>query len=282
MGTVVRTPYDDRVTTAPDLTAPIGIFDSGFGGLTVARAIVDQVPGEDIVYLGDTAHAPYGPRPIRKVREYALACLDSLVELGVKTLVIACNTASAVVLADARERYDVPLVEVIRPSARRAAHVSKSGRIGVLCTKATAKSAAYDDALAATGVVPTTAVCAPFVDFVEAGVTSGPELLDAARTCLRPVVAAGADTVILGCTHYPLLSGVISYVLGDDVTLVSSAMECADATYAVLAREGLLRTDQAQGKHRFLTTGNPDRFEAIGRRLLGDFLHGVEAADEAG
>jgi glutamate racemase len=259
-----------RVTQDP--TAPIGIFDSGFGGLTVARAVVDQLPGEDIVYLGDTKNAPYGPRPIAEVRQFALAHLDELAALGVKALVIACNSASSAVLADARERYDVPLVEVVLPAARRAVRASKSGRIGVICTQATATSGAYDDAVeAAMGVTLTTAVCPRFVDFVEAGVTAGEELLACAREYLEPIRAAGVDTLILGCTHYPLLAGVISYVLGDEVTLVSSADECAKAVYATLTRDDLLNRQEA-GVRRFLTTGNPARFARIGRRLVGGFV----------
>jgi glutamate racemase len=248
--------------------APIGIFDSGFGGLTVARVIVDQLPGENILYLGDTARAPYGPRPIAEVRRYALACLDTLVDMDVKALVIACNTASAAVLADARERYDIPLVEVILPAARRAVRVSRTREIAVLCTQATATSGAYDDAVAATGAHLTTIVCPRFVEFVEAGITGGDELLAVAESYLAPVRGAAVDTVILGCTHYPLLSGVISYVLGPEVTLVSSAEECANATYSSLAREHRLRRGD-DGSRRFLTTGNPDRFARIGTRLLG-------------
>jgi len=254
-----------------DVNAPVGIFDSGFGGLTVARAVVDQLPGEDIIYLGDTARAPYGPKPIAQVRKYALACLDTLVDMGVKSLVIACNTASAAVLADARERYGIPVAEVILPAARRAVRVSRTGKIAVACTQATATSGAYDDAMVAAGVELTTAVCPKFVDFVEAGITWGSELLEAAEMCLQPVKDSGADTLILGCTHYPLLSGVISYVLGDEVTLVSSAEECANATYALLARENLLRQGNT-GRRHFLTTGNPDKFALIGSRLLGDFV----------
>ena len=258
------------------MSAPIGIFDSGFGGLTVARAIVDQLPGEDIVYLADTARAPYGPKPIAEVRRYALACLDALVDMGVKALVIACNTASAAVLADARERYHLPMTEVILPAVRRGVRVSGDGRIAVLCTEATATSGAYDDAMAAAvGVELTTTVCPRFVEFVEDGITGGPELLAVAEEYLAPVKAAGADTVILGCTHYPLLSGVISYVLGDQVTLVSSAQECANATYSLLARENLLNP-AGQGRHRFLTTGSPQRFERIAARLLGDFVGSAE------
>ncbi|MDR1808426.1 MAG: glutamate racemase [Propionibacteriaceae bacterium] len=265
-----------RVTQDP--AAPIGIFDSGFGGLTVARAVVDQLPGEDIVYLGDTLNAPYGPRPIAEVRQFALANLDELAALGVKALVIACNSASSAVLADARERYDIPVVEVVLPAARRAVRASRSGRLGVICTQATATSGAYDDAVeAAVGVTLTTAVCPRFVEFVEAGVTAGPELLACARQYLAPIQAAGVDTLILGCTHYPLLAGVISYVLGEEVTLVSSADECAKAVYATLTRDDLLNP-QETGQHRFLTTGNPERFARIGSRLVGGFVTEAERA----
>src|SRR5690606_25512716 len=152
--------------------APIGIFDSGFGGLTVARAVMDQLPYEDVVYLGDTARAPYGEKPLAEVREYALECLDHLVEHDVKLLVIACNSASSAVLRDARERYPVPVVEVILPAARRAVAATRSGRVGVICTEATATSLSYDDAFAAAPQVRlTTAACPRFVEFVEAGIT---------------------------------------------------------------------------------------------------------------
>jgi glutamate racemase len=264
------------VTTSA--AAPIGVFDSGFGGLTVARAIVDQLPGEDVIYLGDTKHAPYGPRPIAEVRRFALDNLDELVALGVKALIIACNSASAAVLADARERYDIPVVEVILPAARRAVRASRSGRIGVICTEATATSGVYADAVnAARGVTLTTAACPKFVEFVEAGLTAGPELLSVARDYLAPIRQAQVDTLILGCTHYPLLTGLISYVLGEEVTLVSSADECAKQTYAALTRADLL-SDRPQGQRRFLTTGDPERFTIIGRRLLGDFLTRAEPA----
>src|SRR5689334_9955110 len=205
---------------------PIGIFDSGFGGLTVARSVIDQLPHESLLYVGDTARQPYGPKPIAEVREYALECLDHLVHQGVKALVIACNSASAAMLRDARERYDVPVVEVIYPATRRAVAATRNGRIGVICTRATADSMAYDDAFAAAPQVTlTTRACPKFVDFVERGVTGGDELIAVAHDYLDPLVATGVDTLILGCTHYPLLTGVISYVVGDDVTLVSSAEE---------------------------------------------------------
>ncbi len=260
-----------------DSEAPIGIFDSGFGGLTVARAVVDQLPHEDIVYLGDTARSPYGEQPIPQVREYALECLDHLVDQGVKALVIACNSASAAVLRDARERYPVPVVEVILPAARRAVAATRSGRVGVICTEATATSQAYDDAFAAAPQVQlSTAACPRFVPFVEAGITGGPELLAAAEGYLAPLQAAGIDTLILGCTHYPLLTGVLSYVLGDQVSLVSSAEECAKAAFAVLTRHGLTHDRPRRAHHRFLTTGSPAAFEGIGARLMGGLVAGVE------
>ncbi len=252
---------------------PIGIFDSGFGGLTVARSVIDQLPHESILYVGDTARQPYGPKPIGEVREYALECLDHLVAEGVKALVIACNSASAAMLRDARERYDVPVVEVIYPATRRAVAASHSGRIGVICTRATAESQAYDDAFAAAPHVQLfTQACPRFVDFVEQGVTGGDELLDVAHGYLDPLVADGVDTLILGCTHYPLLTGVISYVMGDGVTLVSSAEECAKDVYKLLASTGLMR-DGGEPSYTFKTTGNPAEFEQIGHRFLGPELH---------
>jgi glutamate racemase len=256
----------------PQLDAPIGIFDSGFGGLTVARSVIDQLPHESLVYLGDTARQPYGPKPIGEVREYALECLDHLVDEGVKALVIACNSASAAMLRDARERYDVPVVEVILPATRRAVAATHNGRIGVICTRATAESLAYDDAFAAAPHIElTTRACPRFVDFVEAGVTGGADLQAVAHEYLDPLVAAEVDTLILGCTHYPLLTGIISFVMGDGVTLVSSAEECAKDVYKLLVSHDLMRPGGPPA-YRFLTTGTPDEFESIGRRFLGPEL----------
>lgn len=259
--------------------APIGIFDSGYGGLTVARAVLDQLPHEPVLYMGDTARQPYGPRPIAVVRGFALECLDRLVESGVKLLVIACNSASAAVLGDARERYDVPVVEVIRPAVRRAAAATRTGQVGVLCTRATKTSGAYEDAFAAAPQLRvTTRACPRFVEFVEAGVTSGPELLAVAHEYLDPVAAAGVDTLILGCTHYPLLTGVISYVMGDRVTLVSSAEETAKDVYRQLVEHDLVRTNGLPDpRHRFVTTGEPAEFTSLGRRFLGPEIAAAEA-----
>jgi glutamate racemase len=251
--------------------SPIGVFDSGYGGLTVMRAILDQLPHESVAYFGDTARAPYGPRPIAQTREFAIQCLDRLVDHGVKVLVIACNTASAAVLHDARERYDVPVVEVIRPAVRRAAAATRSGRVGVISTLGTHQSGAYLDAFAAAphlNVVSTP--CPRFVEFVERGVTGGPELVGVAHEYLDPLRDGGVDTVVLGCTHYPLLTAVISYVMGDDVTLVSSAEETAKDVYRVLADGGLLRPDDLPPPdHGFTTTGDPEEFRRLARRFLG-------------
>ncbi len=258
--------------------APIGIFDSGFGGLTVARAVLDQLPHEPVLYLADTARKPYGPKTIGEVREYALDCLDHLVAQGVKALVIACNSASAAVLRDARERYRVPVVEVIFPATRRAVAATRTGQVGVICTSATKASMAYDDAFAAAPQVRlTTQACPRFVEFVEREVTSGDELISVARGYLEPIMDNNCDTLILGCTHYPLLTGVISYVLGDGVTLVSSAEETAKDVYNLLLREGLERAlDLPQPRHRFLTTGQPLEFREVGRRFLGPELDVVD------
>lgn len=259
--------------------APIGIFDSGFGGLTVARAVLDQLPHEPVLYLGDTARQPYGPRPIAQVRSYALECLDGLVGQGVKMLVIACNSASAAVLHDARERYDVPVVEVIRPAVRRAVAATRNDRVGVISTVATRTSRAYDDAFAAAPhIAVTTQACPRFVEFVEQGVTGGDELIKVAHEYLDPVAEAGVDTLILGCTHYPLLSAVVSYVMGDAVTLVSSAEETAKDVYRALVSKGLERDRSLpEPRHRFLTTGDPAVFRELSRRFLGPEAGGVEA-----
>jgi glutamate racemase len=264
--------------------APIGIFDSGFGGLTVARAVLDQLPHEPIVYLGDTARQPYGPKPIGEVREFALECLDHLVLQGVKALVIACNSASAAVLRDARERYDVPVVEVILPATRRAVAATRTGKVGVICTRATAASQAYDDAFAAAPHVSLhTRACPRFVEFVEHGTTSGPELLDVAHEYLQPLMDAGIDTLVLGCTHYPLLTGVISYVVGDSVTLVSSADETAKDVYRLLVQHELERDQRLPApEHRFLTTGRPEEFRELGRRFLGPEIETVDQFDWVG
>jgi glutamate racemase len=251
--------------------APIGIFDSGVGGLTVARAILDQLPGERVRYVGDTAHGPYGPLPIARAREYAIAALDRMVDSGVKLLVVACNTASAACLRDARERYDVPVVEVIIPAVRRAVHTTRSGRVGVIGTIGTVRSRAYEDAFAAARDVRVTSVACPqFADFVERGVTSGRQILGLAQGYLEPLLRADVDTLVLGCTHYPLLTGVLQLVMGDGVTLVSSAEETAKDVVRLLTERDLLRepTDEPVD-HEFRCTGPTQPFARLAQRFVG-------------
>lgn len=251
--------------------APIGIFDSGVGGLTVARAVRDQLPNESILYVGDTAHSPYGPKPIADVRRYALEALDFLVEQGVKMLVIACNTASAAMLRDARERYSVPVIEVIQPAVRRAVAATRSKRVGVIGTVGTINSRAYEDAFAAAPSLRLfTQACPRFVEFVEAGITSGDALLAVASEYLEPLRRADVDTLVLGCTHYPFLKGAISYVMGEDVTLVSSDTETANDVYRVLVSQGMERTVPEPPTLRYEATGSDlDEFRRLAHRFMG-------------
>ena len=264
---------------------PIGVFDSGVGGLTVARAIIDQLPDESVLYIGDSANTPYGPKPIARVRELALDIMDRLVQSDVKMLVIACNSASAAVLHDARERYQVghgiPVVEVIQPAVRRAVAATRNGRIGVIGTEATIGSGAYDDAFAAAPHLElTTAACPAFVELVEKGITAGPQVQEVAERYLAPVRERGVDTLVLGCTHYPLLAGAISYTMGQSVTLVSSADETARDVYRRLAVGEAFAPPGGRPSRRFLTTGDPASFGELARRFLGPEVGSVHSARE--
>ena len=258
--------------------APIGVFDSGFGGLTVARSIIDQLPHESIRYVGDTQRGPYGPQPIAKVREYSLEIMDRLVNDGVKALVIACNSASAATLRDARERYRVPVIEVVHPAVRRAVAATRNGVVGVIGTEATITSQAYDDAFSAAPHIELhTRSCPRFVELVEAGITSGDDVISTAREYLADLQESNVDTLVLGCTHYPLLTGAISYVMGDSVTLVSSAEETAQDVYRILVANDLLRhADAGPPDYAFWVTGDPADFEQHGRRFLGPEVGSVQ------
>lgn len=258
--------------------APIGIFDSGVGGLTVARAIQDQLPNEEILYIGDTAHSPYGPKPIADVRRFALEVLDDLVAQGVKMIVIACNTASAAMLRDARERYTVPVIEVIQPAVRTAVSSTRNARVGVIGTEGTINSRAYEDAFAAAPDLELfSEACPRFVEFVEKGITTGPDVLATAQRYLQPLKDAGVDTVVLGCTHYPFLKGAISYVMGPNVTLVSSDTETANDVYRELVSRGLERTSTVPPSHHYEATGaSEDEFLELAHRLIGREISHVD------
>ncbi|NDC48041.1 MAG: glutamate racemase, partial [Micrococcales bacterium] len=222
-----------------------------------------------------------GPKPLSEVRTLAIHVMDRLVDEGVKILVIACNTASAAVLRDARERYTegrgIPVVEVIQPAVRRAVAATRNGKVGVIGTNATINSKAYEDAFAAAVNLEVTSVACPeFVQYVERGITSGAELIALAESYLEPIKASQVDTLVLGCTHYPLLTGALSYVMGDQVTLVSSAEETAKDVYRTLLAHNLLRTDSAKPTLRFQSTGDSKSFAELARRFLGPEVQTVE------
>ena len=247
----------------------------------MARAIIDQLPNESVIYLGDTANTPYGTKSIQEVRTLALEVMDHLVDEGVKLLVIACNTASAAVLRDARERYTegrgIPVVEVIQPAVRRAVAATRNGKVGVIGTTATIASRAYDDAFAAAvDFEIISAACPDFVDYVERGITSGPEVIALASGYLQSIKAAEVDTLVLGCTHYPLLTGALGYVMGENVTLVSSAEETAKDVYRTLVAHNLLRSDTSKPTLRFQATGDAQSFAKLARRFLGPEVQSVE------
>lgn len=256
-----------------DRLAPIGIFDSGVGGLTVARTIMEQLPQESIIYVGDTAHAPYGPRELEDVQNLSREIADDLVARGCKMLVIACNTATAAFLDEARERYDIPVVEVIRPAVRRALATTRNHKVGVIGTEGTINSQAYQRLFAQDEQVEALAVACPdFVPFVERGITSGRQILGVAEAYLAPLQAAGVDTLVLGCTHYPLLTGIIQLAMGDNVTLVSSGEETAKDVLRILTERDELAPVDNKPLRKFESTGDSETFSRLAQRFLGPQL----------
>jgi glutamate racemase len=255
------------------------MFDSGFGGLTVARAVMDLLPAEDVVYIGDTGRYPYGSKPLADVRRFAVELATSLVEdFAVKAIVVACNTATAAGLDEIRAALPVPIIDVVEPGARALVRATESGRVGVIGTVGTISSGAYVEAIARTGapVHLVSAACPGFVEFVERGQTVGDEVTVLAERLLAPVRDAHIDALLLGCTHYPFLARTISDVMGHDVTLVSSADETAFAARDRLAELSLLRGSGAIGEHRFLSSGDIEVFRELGGRLLGPELAHTE------
>ena len=253
---------------------PIGVFDSGLGGLTVLRALIDLLPDERIVYFGDTGRFPYGPKPRDEVLKYSREITDVLLGYDVKTLVVACNTAAAAALDDLRFSFDVPIVGVISPGARALVTATRSGRVGVIGTVGTISSGAYQREVAGlrSGVELTCAACPGFVEFVERGETGSEQVHVLAERLLEPVRRARVDTLLLGCTHYPFLARTIGDVMGRDVVLVSSADETAFEVLNILRDTGLGRRSAAKGEHRFLSSGDVALFRELGTRLLGPEL----------
>lgn len=257
---------------------PIGVFDSGLGGLTVLQSLVDLLPGEDMIYLGDTARYPYGDRSVEELRHYATTIASYLEEQEVKLIVVACNSATAAALDVLREEIMVPVVGVVGPGLRAAASVSRTGRAVVIGTSVTVASQVYEQTAAALGIdlALTTLACPGFVELVEEGDTEGPTAVRTVRDQLAPLLTSRDDTLVLGCTHFPLLGRVISEMVGRDVTLVSSADETAFEVRDLLLRTGWLHDRDDGGTRRFLTTGDPDRFRELGQRFLGVELPKVQ------
>lgn len=260
---------------------PIGMFDSGFGGLTVARALIDLMPHEHLVYFGDTGRYPYGPRDLDEVRGFAHQITQMLVDrFDVKLVVVACNTASAAALDDLHDAHGVPVVGVIEPGVRSLAKATRSGQVGVIGTVGTVDSGSYQRLVAqvAPDLMLTCTACPGFVEFVERGETDSYQVHVLAERLLAPVIEAKVDSLLLGCTHYPFLARTISDVMGREVVLVSSADETAFAVRDKLVAEGNAR--DASGVppvRRFVSSGDAAWFAELGRRLLGPELEHVES-----
>lgn len=261
-----------------DSSAPIGVFDSGIGGLTVARELMRQLPNESIIYFGDSARVPYGPKSPDTVLRYSREITTFLEREGVKAVVVACNTATAHALPTLREEYTLPIVGVIEPGSRAAGRATRTGRIGVIGTHGTINSRAYERAISA--VAPdsliTALACPLFVPLVEEGwlETEATDLI--AREYLAPMVEARIDTLVLGCTHYPLLKRAIGTVVGRDVRLIDSAEETAAETATTLRNEGISQTVPTRPRHRFVASDAPDQFLRAGQRFLGSSIDEVE------
>ncbi|HXZ83412.1 MAG TPA: glutamate racemase [Acidimicrobiales bacterium] len=259
---------------------PIGVFDSGFGGLTVARALIDLLHDEQIVYVGDTGRYPYGPRPAEEIRRLSHEIADYLVSVeDVKMIVVACNTAASVALDDLRYDFDVPVVGVIEPGIRAAVAVTRNGQIGVIGTTGTIASGAYQRAAKSMRVAQNVhcTACPGFVEFVERGELDTDQVHVLTERLLSPLKDAGIDTLLLGCTHYPFLARTIADVMGRNVVLVSSAEETAFDVLTILESTGLGRRIPSRGTHRFLSSGDPEWFATMGRRLLGPELAAAES-----
>jgi glutamate racemase len=259
---------------------PIGVFDSGLGGLTVLQALADLLPDEHLVYLGDTARYPYGPRSAAELQRFAVEIVDLLVTEGVKMLVVACNSATAAALELLRDAYDIPIIGVVEPGVRAARKVTRSGHVGVIGTQMTADSKIYErtnDSLR-TDLELFTLACPGFVELVEAGRVRGARARQVVGERLRSLQDHDIDVLVLGCTHYPLLARTIKDHVGRGVTLVSSADETAFEVRDILQRTGWMREpDGAPGRRRFITTGDPVRFAQLGERFLGFVLDDVVA-----
>lgn len=261
----------------PESSAPIGVFDSGIGGLTVVRELMRQLPNESIIYFGDTARVPYGPKSPETVRRYSREISGFLIEQGVKAIVVACNTATAHALPVLRDELDVPVIGVVEPGARAAVRATRTGHIGVIGTAGTIRSQAYVRAIHAENpdVRVTALACPLFVPLVEEGWTNHEATHLVAEEYLAPFVKDPIDTLVLGCTHYPLLKPVIGEIIGRSVRLIDSAEETAADARRMLAANRLTAA-AGEGEYRFIASDDPQQFLTLGRRFLGSAIERVE------
>ena len=258
---------------------PVGVFDSGTGGLTVLHECLVTMPHEDFLYLGDLARLPYGPRPLPEIRRFAGEIAGYLEGQGVKLIVAACNAATSAALPELQERLAVPIVGVITPEAHAAVQTTRNRRIGLLATQATVTAGRYAELVHTldAGVRFFPVACPRLVPLIEGDEPFGAETTAAVREYVAPLKQAGVDTVILGCTHYPLIRPIFQRVFGRGVTLVFSAEETAREVAEALERKGIGNEQAREGAYRFLTTGDPERFRTLGERFLQLPLGGVES-----
>ncbi|MGO4888621.1 glutamate racemase [Anaerobacillus sp. MEB173] len=256
----------------------IGVIDSGIGGLTVVKEMMRQLPKEDIIYVGDTQRCPYGPRPEEEVRRFTWEMINYLLYKDIKMLVIACNTATAVVLEEAKKELSIPVIGVIHPGAITALKVTKNKHVGVIGTEGTIQSGAYKKALTTinSNVKVDSLACPRFVPLVERGIFDGEEAEIAVQESLAALKDSQMDTLILGCTHYPLLRNVIQRVVGDHISLIGSGDETAREVSALLYHKGLLQTTDTKADHQFYTTGESEIFKKIASHWLNMEIKNVE------
>jgi len=266
------------MVTSRSITAPVGVFDSGIGGLTVAHEVIKQLPHESVIYFGDTARVPYGPKSPDTVRRYSREIASFLQGEGVKSIVVACNTATAHALDMLRSELDMPVIGVVEPGARAAVSATRRGHIGVIGTVGTIKSGAYERAIRALDpdVRVTARACPLFVPLVEEGWTDHPATRLIAEEYLAPLIEEDIDSLVLGCTHYPLLKPLLASVLGSDVRLIDSAEETAAETARTLTAAHLAAPAAADPRYRFVASDGPLQFLQLGQRFLGDTMEGVE------
>jgi glutamate racemase len=259
--------------------SPIGVFDSGIGGLTVVKEIIKALPAEDIIYFGDTARVPYGNKSAQTIIRFSLENVRFLLRFGVKLIVVACNTSSSVALPALRKGLKIPVVGVIRPAVSRAVEVSSAGRIGIIATHATISSRSYQQEIKRinSGLRSFTQACPLFVPLVEEGWLNNGVTAQVARTYLRPLIGKNIDTLILGCTHYPLLKGILQKTSGNKIRFVDSASETAKEVKEILTRDRLRSGQRARsGRCRFYVSDDADRFMALGKRFLGKSIRSVQ------